>query len=38
MRHLEEQQEEYRREDYDIDWLEVKSGRCSGMPGKWVRP
>lgn len=36
MRHLEDQQDKYGGENYDIDWEEVESGRCSGMPGKWV--
>ena len=36
-RYLEEQKEVYKEDLYDIDWNEVRQGKCAGMPGRWVR-
>ena len=35
--YLEEQREAYGGSEYNIDWEEVREGRSSGMPGKWVK-
>ena len=35
--HWQEQEATYGGSEYDINWEEVKAGRSSGMPGKWVR-